>query len=338
MRKIRNHIPILFTLTAALVLILDARTAAKAAADAVQMCLQTAIPSLFPFFVLSGILVPYASEFRLPFLGRLLHIPDGLESIFLLGCVGGYPVGAQCVAQCYASGKLNDGQAQRMLGFCTNCGPSFLFGIVGCAFSGPKISLAVMLIGIFSAILTGAFWPGIPMQGSTPPDIQKITLPQSVQQALRSIASVCAWIILGKMLLEFLRKWVLWLIPKTTSILLTGIIELTNGALELGSCPNEDLRFIIACGICSFGGLCVALQVMSICQLAKLDAKYYLPEKATQAAISVLLAIAYLHLPFASPVNLTILGASSIILQQFAKKMVEIPTKMVYNIGSKGGM
>lgn len=338
MNKIQKHIHILFAVAAALALILDAKTAATAAAEAVQMCLQTAIPSLFPFFVLSGILVPYASGLRIPFLSRLLRIPDGMESVFLLGCVGGYPVGAQCVAQCYASGKLEDSQAQRMVGFCTNCGPSFLFGIVGNAFSDPLAPLSIMLIGICSAILTGAFWPTSASRSSEPPVIPKITLPQAVQQALRSMASVCAWIILGKTVLEFLRKWTLPLVPKETFSLLTGFLELTNGCLELRACASEPIRFLLACGICSFGGFCVALQVMSICQQAKLDPKCYLPEKLLQATIAVLLAVIYLILPFAIPVRLAILGVCSIILPLFAKKTVEIPTKLVYNIASKGGM
>ena len=39
-----------------LILILDPNTAVRSASDAIQLCLKTVVPSLFPFFVLSSML------------------------------------------------------------------------------------------------------------------------------------------------------------------------------------------------------------------------------------------------------------------------------------------
>lgn len=319
---------------AMVMLILDSKTAIDAAAQAIELCVRTAIPSLFPFFVLSGILVPYASHLRVPFLGRLLSVPEGWESIFLLGCLGGYPVGAQCVAQGYATGKLDENQAQRMLGFCTNCGPSFLFGIVGSAFAGNASAFAITLIGILSAVTVGMFWPTEHETSTYSPEISHVSLPQAIRQAVRSMSSVCAWIILGKILLTFLSKWFLGQLPSEAQLGLTGILELTNGCLMLNQCADEQMRFILACAITSFGGICVMMQVWAICHDAKLATKCYLPQKALQAVTAAGLATAYVIHPGA-PLVLVGIGAILWILQ---KKTVEIPKSVVYNGANKGGI
>lgn len=322
---------------AALLLIFDSQTAIQGAAEALQLCIRTAVPSLFPFFVLSGLLVPYSSRLRIPWLGKLLHLPNGWESIFLLGCLGGYPVGTQCVAQGYQSGKLEPSQARRMLGFCTNCGPSFIFGIVGSAFSNLWSPLAILSIGITSAAVVGAFWPGSAETETATPVMKEITLPQAVQQAIRSMASVCAWIILGRVALAFLSKWLLWRLPAAGMVFVTGTIELTNGCLSLSGCSGEGIRFIIACAMVSFGGLCVVMQVASLCANAGLDSKAYLPQKALQSTIAAILAGLYLNLPGHPLLRLAAIAASvGAIL--FLKKAVAIPAGLVYNSSSKGGI
>lgn len=267
-------------------LILDSRTAMTAAAEAVELCFRTAVPSLFPFFVLAGMMVPWTAKVRLPWLRRLIKVPDGWESIFLLGCVGGYPVGAQCVAQGFGSGNLDRDSAQRMLGFCTNCGPSFLFGIVGTAFGDPWAAVKIMGVGILSALMVGTVWPGAKVQSQAIPNIPEVRLPEAVNQALRSMASVCAWIILGKVLLVFLTP----LLPEPVRIPVTGLLELTNGCLLL---PNvaQRLKFPVACAFTAFGGVCVSMQVKSICERSGLSTRSYLPQKLTQALIAAAMGV-----------------------------------------------
>ena len=120
-----------------LLLILDSRTALTGAKEAIDLCISSVIPSIFPFLVLSGILTPAICGLNVPILrplSRILGIPAGSEGIFLTGILGGYPTGAQAVHQAWQRGQLNKEDAQRMLAFCSNSGPSFLFGILGAKF------------------------------------------------------------------------------------------------------------------------------------------------------------------------------------------------------------
>lgn len=50
----------------AVMLSLYAKETSMAARNALYLCLDVVIPSLFPFFVLSGITIPYLSAFKCP--------------------------------------------------------------------------------------------------------------------------------------------------------------------------------------------------------------------------------------------------------------------------------
>ena len=329
---IRSHKGIyIFVSLSMLLLILDSRQVIASASQGIDLCIRTAIPSLVPFFVLSGILVPGISKIRIPALGKALKVPSGWESVFLLSCVGGYPVGAQCIAQGYGSGQLKKDQAQRMLGFCNNCGPSFLFGVVASFFPNPGHVIKIMGISILSAIIAGRIWPGGTDTATDPPQIPPASLLQAVRQAIHSMAGVCAWIILGKIGVHYMDLLLLRYIPEAMGTVLTGILELTNGCFRLGQISDDTIRAYASAFMTSFGGLCVAMQVSSICADAGLSTHSYLPQKFLQASIACILAW------IISQQTLFIISLIWIGCWILFKTAVAFRNKMMYNRGCKGG-
>lgn len=284
------------------VLILDSWTAISGAAVGVELCVKSVIPSLFPFFFLSAILTGILTGRRLPILspiGKLCGIPQGSESILLTGLLGGYPIGAQCISQAFASGQLHRQDAQRMLGFCSNAGPAFLFGIAGRFFSSPAVPYLLWCVHIFSALAVGALLPGNPRHPIVIETGKPLSPAQAMIKSLRSMAAVCGWVILFRTLIAFLQRWVLWLLPPVGQLLVSGILELTNGCLELGTVTNERLRFLLASVFLALGGVCVAMQTMSAVSQAGLDGGLYFPGKLLQGCISFFLAS--LMVPFLFP-------------------------------------
>ena len=141
-------------LIAMLLLILDSRCAADSAREALSLCTRTLIPSLFPLFVLGGMLVPGLAEIHIPGLSRILGFPEGY---FLLGSLGGYPLGAACIAQAADREVLSKSDAERMMGLCSLCGPGFLFGVTGALLSVREAAL-IFVFQLEAALLTAAFW------------------------------------------------------------------------------------------------------------------------------------------------------------------------------------
>ena len=282
----------IFAALAMLMLITDAKTALLGAKEGIELCLYTVIPSLFPFIVLSAILSPMLlgkPPSFLRILGKLCHMPAGSESILVLSLLGGYPVGAECIYQAYASGQLHKKDAQRLLGFCNNAGPSFIFGIMGCIFSSAFVPWIIWLIHVLSAITVGILLPG---NSSAPCQISSkgfITLPQALERGIRTLSKVCGWIILFRIYLTFLSRWLLWLLPTSIQTAIYGITELANGCALLSQLPNSGMQFIFACVFLAFGGFCVWMQTLSVTK--QLGAGCFFKGKLLQSLLSFLAAI-----------------------------------------------
>lgn len=276
-----------------LLLILDGKTALRGASEGLELCIRTVIPSLFPFFVLVPMLTGSLLGRRIWVLrriGRLTGIPEGAEPIFLSGLLGGYPIGAGCIDAAMRQGQLSRWDARRMMGFCSNAGPSFLFGIAGAMFPQKWAGWALWGIHILSAVLVGAVLPGRSRARAGTAGSRDITLPGALRAAVGSMALVCGWVVLFRVVIAFLDRWFLWLVPDGVRVVICGLLELTNGCCALNGIGNTGLRFVICAGMLSFGGLCVAMQTANAAQEVGLGA--YFPGKLLQSLFSILLSLA----------------------------------------------
>lgn len=274
-----------------LVLILDGKTALAGGAEGMELCFKTVIPSLFPFFVMSNLLTSALSGVPLPVLrplGQFCGMPKGMETLLISAFFGGYPVGAQTVAAAYRGGQLSREEAQRLLAFCSNAGPAFLFGMAASLFPRRWMAWALWGIHIVSAVLTSAFLPGKNASGAILPKTKAMSPTEALWQACRVMAAVCGWVVLFRVVIAFLDRWVLWLLPVTARVAVAGFLELSNGCCALASIPNPSLRFLLCSEMLAFGGLCVTMQTVSVTQ--GLSLRSYIWGKLLQTALSLLLA------------------------------------------------
>lgn len=291
MNRKKDVFTAIFAGAAMIIMILDTPTALSCAAEGINLCIATVIPSLFPFFVLTTLLTASLSSFRFRFLrplGILCRLPEGCESLFVLGLLGGYPTGAQNVAQKYAAGELSAGDAERLMGFCSNAGPAFIFGIAASAFPDPVYGWALWGIHIASAVLTGILLSGKARSKGPLSKGRAMTLPQALHAGIRNISAVCGWIILFRIIIGFLTKWFLFHLPVAAQTALHGFLELSIGCSSLNRIDNTGLRFVVCATALGFGGLCVLMQTVSVSE--KLGIGAYIPGKLLHGALSFQLA------------------------------------------------
>lgn len=297
MNTAKSAFKLAMTSAAAAALILDSKNCLDYALEGINLCLRSVTPALFPFVILSIYLVgnlPSGSVLFLDAVGKLCKIPPGAESILLTGLVGGYPVGAQAVAQAWRSGDLSREDAHRMLGFCSNAGPAFIFGILGPMFSNSAAVWLLWAIHILSAILTGTLLPSTSISRKNHHHRNQITFTSALERALRVMAVICGWVIVFRIITGMAQRWLLWLLPEYISILITGLLEMTNGCLFLSRIGQEELRFLLASVLLALGGLCVGMQTLSV--TGNLGTGLYFPGKVLQTCISI--SLSALVLPF----------------------------------------
>ncbi len=300
----------IFASAGMLVLILDGKTAAEGAAEGLRLCLQTVIPCLLPFFVLSNYWMGCLSGISLRILrplGAFCGIPKGMEGILLTGFLGGYPVGAQCIGQAYRAGSLQKQDAEHLLSFCNNAGPSFLFGMLGPMFPHMGYSWLLWGIHIVSALLVSQWFSHGQPSETLPADSMPVTLPHALLSAVHAMATVCGWVILFRVLLSFLQRWALWMVSSELQTAITGFLEVTNGCCSLSTVASIPIRFTLAAGMLAFGGICVTMQTASVVE--GLSLKKYAAGKLMQCAYSICFCLGLFVSPWipVSAVLITIL-------------------------------
>ena len=227
-----------------------------------------------------------------------------------------------------------------MLGFCSNAGPAFLFGMLASAFTKPMISWILWAIHIISAFVTGWLLPGGTTDKCILQEKETVTIAKALHSAIKNMATVCGWVILFRLMLDFLNKWFLWLLPGEFQVLISGYIELSNGCILLQQVQNEGTRFIFASAMLAFGGLCVAMQTISVTK--ELGTGYYFPGKLLQMLISVTISCMLQPLLFQGSdlyyipyLLLFIIFTATTIYLLRRKKVVAFGGRMLYNTDNK---
>lgn len=274
-----------------LLLICSADTA-QAVRDALVLCAQSVVPALFPFFVLSSLFIDLGCAAVLgqtlaPFTRLLFGVSGAGGTAFLLGIIGGYPVGGRTVGELYLSGQCSREECERLLTFCNNAGPSFILGIAGLGcFGSVRVGAWLYLIHVGAAIIVGVLFH------SKTPDVKpapKTKLPQwtdafisAMRSGATSMVNICAFVAFFLVILRLISRFI-----GIQHGAILGIIELTNGILRLG-CDRSG--FIWSAGLLGWGGLSVHCQTAAVLQESGLSIKRYVIGKVLQAVISMVLA------------------------------------------------
>ena len=323
-----------------LIIILDFKTAAQGASDAIELCIRTVIPSLFPFMVLSILLNSYLTGSAIRILkpiARICSIPEGCETILLLGLLGGYPVGAQSIYHAWRQKQISTSQARRMLGFCNNAGPAYIFGMAVILFEKPVMIWAAWAIHIISAITTGIILPHSPDRSNVVPKSTEISFSCALERTIKTLSVVCGWIVLFRVMIIYLQKWFYRIFSDFTLTIMCGFLELTNGCIELYALHSQGLRFILFSTFLALGGICVAAQTISVTK--GLGTGLYFPGKIMQCSISTVLASItqciclgqQRYIPSNALIGLCLITAI-VIRALLDKKTVAFLKSVVYNI------
>ena len=267
-----------------------------AAAEALALCAGSVVPALFPFLVVSSLLLSLGlGELLSPMLAGLmepLFRVDGVgSSALLLGLVGGYPIGAKTAADLYRGGRLSRPEAERLLAFCNNSNPVFLISVLGVGvFGSVRAGVWLWLIHLLSALLTGLLFrnhggPARRQAGGTAA-FQAVSLPAAfvaaVRESLSGMLSVCAFVTFFYVLARPLASLGGWLGP-----VLVGLTELFSLTPLL---RPDRFGFILASAMAGWGGLSVLCQTAAVLEGSGLRLQSCAAGKAVQGLLAGLLA------------------------------------------------
>ncbi len=264
-----------------------------------KLCYEVIIPSLFPFFVCSGLLIysgflnSLSGVFK-PLMKPLFNVSGSGAIVFILGIISGYPLGALTVCQLYEGGYITKEEAERLLSFSNNSGPLFILGSVGVSlYHSLHLGIILYVSHLLSALTVGIIMRNYKKSYFTPETSTLATKSENLGQifskvlanSINSILTVSATIVF----LSVISRSILEILPARGIVysLVLGGMEFVNGISNLSSLSIPLLlKLIFSSWIVGFAGFSVHLQVMAIVSKYHLSLMPYIFGKIMQGIIS----------------------------------------------------
>lgn len=273
-----------------------------AAKEGMGLWLNTLIPTLLPFLILTSVLIRTGGIERLllpmePFFQFALGTSIYGGYVFLLGMLCGYPMGAKLTSDLYCAGKIDRREAHYLTTFCNHASPAFILTYLGQHCLGGAIPARWLFVSLLGAdLICMLFFRFLVYRGHTasdPCNEKKETpvatpaggiLDVSIMNGFETITRLGGYILLFSILAGCVRHY--WPFLPFYQYLLLGFTEITSG-LSLLSASGLPLhmRGVLSIAAAASGGLCILAQTRSV-----MDKDLKLLPYAVSKCISAMLA------------------------------------------------
>lgn len=249
--------------------------------QALDMCAQVLIPSLFPFLFLTQIfsrtgLAEAAGKTVSFILSPLFGVPKELCGAFLAGLAGGYPNGATAAGIAYEKGRCSKQAAERVAALSDNASPAFLIGVAGAySLGSPKAGFLLCAALLLTLVSNAAFLRlCYPLKKSVDPiktSDKRVSFAaafcQSVQNAVTNMLLICSYVILFYMLSGVICHVFLQNSNALARFGVQSFFEISGAVMAVRN-ADFPLNHILCAAAVGFSGLSV------ICQVTDISAKY----------------------------------------------------------------
>ena len=270
-------------------------------------------PSLFPFFVLSNLLIKcgmpeFIGSLFKNLMNKLFKIKGITAFIFFMSIISGNPANAKYTKELYLENKINKYEATKILCFTCFSNPLFILGTVSILFLGSQeVGSLILFCHYIGNILIGM---GMRNYHPSKKENEKVSLKKAIDEMHKKrisnkedFGTIITHSLINSINTLFLILGVITTCLVITTIInnnlnlnsvfesvLNGFIEMTQGLKYISkeTIPLK-LKCVLTVMILSFGGISVHMQIMSI--LSDTDIKYlpFLCARICHAIISSLI-------------------------------------------------
>ena len=321
----RNFIPLGF-IGFTFCLLLFSKSNLPAIKSGLSLWANSVVPSLFPFFVATELLmhtniVNQLGNLLNGYMKPLFNIRGEGSFAFIMGIISGYPVGAKIAANFRKNGVLTKEECERLLSFTNNSGPLFIIGTVGILmFRNTSIGIMLFITHLLASISVGIifrFWKTkeastleINSNSSYKTTTKRVTfsnlgevIAQSITNSISTICLIGGFVVIFSSIISILKSSgilsitslsispILEIFHIDTTFaqgLLTGILEITNGIQIISNitCKKISINILFSAFLLGFGGISIFLQVLSITSKTDLSIKPYIYGKMLQGILA----------------------------------------------------
>lgn len=241
------------------------------------------LPALFPFFVISDILISYDVIRYIPkviknLFKKLFNVSDNGLVVIILSMLSGFPSNARNIKNMYNSNKISKKEGEHLLYFTHFSNPMFILGTLVSIFLKKKeLGLIIFISHYLPNIIIGILLRKLntnKLDTNYNNDVNNnfgLVLTKSIRKSLDSVFNILGtltvFLIISSLLINVFN------FNNGISLLIKSILELTSGLKELSNFNLSNSYLVIASScILSFGGLSVHMQVIN--ELSDTDISY----------------------------------------------------------------
>ncbi len=302
----KRILPYLLVIFIGVMILLFPENSIMYAKSGMSLCYEVIIPSLFPFFVCSGLLIysgfaKVLAKISGPIMRPLFNVGGSGSTALVLGIISGYPLGAVTACQLYESGYLSKTETERLLAFCNNSGPLFILGAVGSAiYSSGKIGVVLYISHILATLLVGFLFRFYAKEKHIAPKYTVNQNEESFSQvfskvlanSINSILTISGAVIFFGVISGILTAHLPF--GDVIKSAITGILELTGGTKAISQTTLPiTIKLTLSAFIVGFAGFCVHLQVAAIVAKHHLSLVPYILGKFLHGLFSALFTYLY---------------------------------------------
>ncbi len=282
--------------------------ASMQAKNALTLCGQMLIPSLFSLTVAGEIATASGAlealtEHLTPPLSRLFGISDSAASPYFLGLVGGYTASCRSAILLLNEKRISRDECERIIAVSNIPSLAFITGFAGAKICGSTtdgwiIWFSSVGASVISGFLCRAIFGNLSNRHSVSRKSKQIAsqglsraIVSSVSHTAQSMLMICACVVFFSVLIEILGEVFVTLgIPTWFSRIFLGLLEITRGVGDCAAITSRAERLILCSAYTGWSGLCVHFQVISVCDGKRLKFGKYFIIKLLQGVISAALS------------------------------------------------
>lgn len=267
-------------------------------------------PSLFPFFVLSELLINYGfvellSEIFKPLMNLLFKTRGVCSFIFIMSIISGMPSNAKYIKELYQNNLIDEKEGTKLLMFTHFSNPLFILGTVSILFLNNKnVGILILFCHYIANIIIGIIFRNYypTKENNTKINFQKAILAMHNKRISnnKSFGNILTNSLINTINTLLLILGVITFFLVITTIIncninlslyhqsiLNGIFEITQGLKSISNLPiSLKIKTTICTMIISFGGLSGHMQIMSILSDTKIKYLPFLFARIIHALIS----------------------------------------------------
>ena len=262
--------------------------------NGLYLCLNTVIPSLFPFMIISALITVggYSSDigsfFEKP-LSLIFGTSPSASCAAALGFLCGYPVGALSASEMLDKGDISKDELEYLLSFINVPSATFVIGGVGGMLSSKRLGIAIYVSVILSAIISGMilrpFRPAKAQKSknhdSRPKTRLSYVITEAISKGAKNMLGVCACVVTFSTLSGVICSTIP--LPEALKAVISGFFEVASGAKAASTLPSAP---VLCASICAFSGLSVHFQIISACRGRDISFVPFFVSKAVQAILA----------------------------------------------------